>query len=75
LQHHDQVEVVVRDDGAGFDTQAQTSSAYGLVGMRFRVEAQGGTLKVTSAPGRGTEIHVRLPSAHDAGAGSDTRHL
>ncbi len=56
-----QVEVSVRDDGAGFNTKAQTSSAYGLVGMRFRVEAEGGTLAVVSSPGRGTSIQVRLP--------------
>jgi chemotaxis protein histidine kinase CheA len=29
--------------------------------MRFRVEAEGGTLTVTSAPGLGTLIKVRLP--------------
>jgi signal transduction histidine kinase len=56
-----QVEVSVRDDGAGFDPQAQTSSAYGLVGMRFRVEAEGGTLNVLSKLGEGTTIQVRLP--------------
>ena len=55
------VEVTVRDDGAGFDTQVQPSSAYGLVGMRFRVEAEGGTLSVVSAKGQGTLIQVRLP--------------
>ena len=56
-----QVEVSVRDDGAGFDPQAQTSSAYGLVGMRFRVEAEGGTLNVMSKLGEGTTVQVRLP--------------
>jgi signal transduction histidine kinase len=60
-QRRGQVEVSVRDNGAGFDPQAQTSSAYGLVGMRFRVEAEGGTLTVGSAPGHGTSIHARLP--------------
>jgi len=56
-----QVEVSVRDDGAGFDPKARTSSAYGLVGMRFRVEAEGGTLAVESKPRQGTLIQVRLP--------------
>jgi signal transduction histidine kinase len=58
-----QVEVSVRDDGAGFDTEVKPTSAYGLVGMRFRVEAEGGTLTVVSAPGRGTLIQVRLPAS------------
>jgi len=57
------VEVSVRDDGAGFDTQARPNSAYGLVGMRFRVEAEGGTLTVVSTPGSGTLIRVRLPES------------
>ena len=55
-----QVEVSVRDDGVGFDTRVQPRSAYGLVGMRFRVEAEGGTLALVSAPGQGTLIQVKL---------------
>ena len=54
-------EVSVRDDGVGFDTQVQPTSAYGLVGMRFRVEAEGGTLTVVSSRGQGTLIQVRIP--------------
>jgi signal transduction histidine kinase len=54
-------ELVLRDDGVGFDTQAPSTSAYGLLGMRFRVEAEHGTLVVTSMPAKGTRIQVRLP--------------
>ena len=57
------VDVSVRDDGVGFDTGAKASSAYGLVGMRFRVEAEGGTLAVVSALGQGTSIQVTLPQS------------
>ncbi|MBA3057857.1 MAG: sensor histidine kinase [Gammaproteobacteria bacterium] len=56
-----QVAVSVRDDGVGFDTRVQARSAYGLVGMRFRVQAEGGTLSLVSAPGQGTLISVELP--------------
>jgi signal transduction histidine kinase len=58
--HHGQVEVSVRDDGIGFDATIPPSSAYGLLGMRFRVEAEGGNLVVTSAPGQGTLIQATL---------------
>jgi signal transduction histidine kinase len=58
-----QVCVSVRDDGVGFDTTAQSASAHGLMGMRFRVEAEGGRLTVQSAPGQGTLIRVSLPAA------------
>ena len=57
------VQVVVRDDGVGFDPAARTSSVYGLVGMRFRIESEGGTLLVVSAPGQGTQLQVSLPKA------------
>jgi signal transduction histidine kinase len=65
-----QVEVLVRDDGVGFDPAARPGSAYGLLGMRFRVEAERGSLALVSAPGRGTLIQVRLPQALAAPAGA-----
>lgn len=58
-----QVEISVRDDGLGFDTTVPSKSAYGLMGMRFRVKAEGGTLALVSAPGQGTLIRVTLPPA------------
>lgn len=54
-------EVSVRDDGVGFDTTLQPASAFGLIGMRFRVEAEGGLLTLVSAPGQGTLIRASLP--------------
>ena len=59
--HNGVAELSVRDDGVGFDTDAPKNSAYGLLGMRFRVEAEHGTLAVTSAPAKGTVIRVRMP--------------
>lgn len=59
--HGNLVEVSVRDDGAGFDPLVRRASAYGLVGMRFRVEACGGRLTIKSAPGQGTQIRAMLP--------------
>jgi signal transduction histidine kinase len=61
--HDGQVEISIRDDGVGFDTTVPPSSAYGLLGMRYRVEAQRGTLVVVSAPGQGTLIQVKLPKS------------
>ncbi|MFN0186747.1 MAG: CHASE3 domain-containing protein [Aquabacterium sp.] len=56
-----QVRVCVRDDGVGFDMAAPAHTAYGLVGMRYRVEAEGGVLTVTSVPGQGTQVQAVLP--------------
>jgi signal transduction histidine kinase len=56
-------EVNVTDDGKGFDTSAGSSSAYGLVGMHYRVAAALGSLSVVSAPGKGTRLTLKLPIA------------
>ena len=66
------VEVSVRDDGVGFDTAAPAKSAFGLLGMRFRVEAEGGQLTLVSAPGQGTKVWVTLPAAPDQAAATAT---
>ncbi|HEX5682981.1 MAG TPA: CHASE3 domain-containing protein [Ideonella sp.] len=60
----DDAVVEVRDNGAGFDTsQLSSRGSHGLLGMRFRVEAERGQLSVQSAPGRGTTLSARLPLA------------
>jgi signal transduction histidine kinase len=63
LPREAQVEVTVRDDGVGFDTSVPPRSAYGLMGMRYRVAAEGGSLTLRSAPGQGTSIQVLLPQS------------
>jgi signal transduction histidine kinase len=57
------VRASVRDDGIGFDAAAPHRAAYGLVSMRFRVEAAGGRLSVESALGQGTHLQVTLPES------------
>ena len=55
----------VRDDGSGFDSgnvqRALGRKGLGLVAMQERVTAIGGTLRIESAPGRGTELSIQLP--------------
>jgi signal transduction histidine kinase len=48
----------IRDDGAGGADPARGS---GLIGLRDRAEALGGSLEVSSPPGQGTLILVQLP--------------
>lgn len=59
--HTNHVSVQVRDDGAGFDTTRIRADAHGLLGMRHRVEAAGGSLTVSSTPGEGTLVSAVLP--------------
>jgi signal transduction histidine kinase len=65
-QHDAELELVVRDDGAGFSVQAARQRAahgesLGLLGMKERVLLLKGRIKIKSARGRGTEIRVRFP--------------
>jgi signal transduction histidine kinase len=50
----------VRDDGRGFDPRAGTEG-FGLLGLRERLHALGGTLLLDSAPGQGTTLRANLP--------------
>ncbi len=55
--------VSVKDNGTGFDTRKRRVSAHGLLGMRYRVEADGGVFTLDSAPGKGTCVRACLPLA------------
>ena len=54
----DGLHLSVRDDGAGGADPARGS---GLIGLRDRAEALGGSLEVSSSPGQGTLLRVQLP--------------
>jgi signal transduction histidine kinase len=57
-ERDDSLHLSIRDDGAGGADPARGS---GLIGLRDRVEALGGSVEVSSPPGQGTLILVRLP--------------
>ena len=62
------VAFTVIDDGVGFDPRV-TRYGSGLTNMRDRVEALGGSLEVTSAPGAGTTVAGGVPVRRPARAG------
>ena len=59
------LELIVRDDGIGFDVAAAEKRSgrdrLGLVGMHDRATALGGRFECKSAPGKGTEVHALFP--------------
>jgi signal transduction histidine kinase len=59
------VELVLSDDGRGFDPGEQTNG-FGLMGMRERVALAGGTLELESVPNEGTTLHAVLPVSDDS---------
>lgn len=63
---NDELELVVADNGAGFDSSEVGSvemrrKHFGLVSMSERANIAGGKLEVQSAPGEGTRLRVTLP--------------
>jgi two-component system, NarL family, sensor histidine kinase UhpB len=56
----DGVELTVRDDGRGFETD-RPASGLGLGGMAERARLVGGELTIESRPGAGTELCLRVP--------------
>jgi signal transduction histidine kinase len=55
------VRLSVRDDGRGMPVAALAAGSSGIAGMRERAMLVGGTLKVESAPGRGTAVTLEIP--------------
>lgn len=57
------VEIVVTDDGPGFDPQSVGPHRFGLAwSVHDRMGAVGGSAVVESAPGRGTVVRLRWPA-------------
>ncbi len=56
------VKLIVKDNGRGFATH-EPHDGLGLSSMRERAEVSGGTFKIESTPGQGTQIEVTIPKA------------
>jgi signal transduction histidine kinase len=79
-QDDEAVDLVVRDDGVGFDPEsarrrAARGESLGLLGVQERIALLGGRLVIESEPGHGTTLRIRLPvaspsSAEDSGRGN-----
>jgi signal transduction histidine kinase len=54
----------VTDDGRGFDP-ASVHTGVGLSAMRERIEGLGGKIEVSSRPGEGTRVEIRVPLRDD----------
>ncbi len=65
LEGKGRLRCAVRDDGAGFDVGSLLSrreeGGLGLLGIRERLKAVGGSLLIDSVPGLGTELAALVP--------------
>ena len=76
----DSARLDVRDDGVGFDSESAAGArngwpggGFGLTSMRERLEGQGGTLTIESAPAAGTAIAAVLPYSPATGVEAGAR--
>jgi signal transduction histidine kinase/ligand-binding sensor domain-containing protein len=61
-----EIALEVRDDGQGFAVgEAPAPGHFGLTGMRERAAVIGGTLEVSSEPGGGTTVRLRVPAKRE----------
>ncbi|HEV2448541.1 MAG TPA: sensor histidine kinase, partial [Candidatus Sulfopaludibacter sp.] len=58
-QEQQQIEVIIQDNGHGF--QPRLEKGMGILGMEERVRHLGGSFHIDSAPGRGATISILLP--------------
>lgn len=60
-----QVNLRIKDDGCGFNADEALSGSnkdnYGLIGIRERIQLLEGSFKLITAPGKGTDLKVKIP--------------
>jgi len=59
------INIIVKDNGVGFDPSIVKEKSFGLLGMRERVELLNGTMKIISFPGNGTTILFSIPTKEE----------
>jgi signal transduction histidine kinase len=62
-QEDENIVLVVQDDGIGFRESdlSNTLGSLGLLGMKERAQSCGGDVQISSSPGSGTTVIVRVP--------------
>jgi two-component system, NarL family, sensor histidine kinase DegS len=53
--------IIVKDNGKGFDTSVKKENAFGLIGMKERVDLLEGKLEIRSKIGAGTVVAIQIP--------------
>ena len=76
----DQIEILVEDDGVGFDVgrlphRLDADGGFGLFSIRHGLGHVGGSIDVDSSPGRGTRATLEMPASDLKGADGMTIRL
>ena len=70
----DAVEVIVADNGRGFDRRMDGHTGFGLLGMGERVRLAGGEFTIDTAPGTGTRVRASFPLNQESPADAIAVH-
>jgi two-component system, NarL family, sensor histidine kinase DegS len=57
----DIMNIIIKDNGQGFDQKEVKDKSFGLIGMRERIDLLKGNMTITSTIGNGTTIHFQIP--------------
>lgn len=57
----DMLNVVVKDDGIGFDLDEAKEKSFGIISMRERIDLLKGDMKINTSKGQGTTILFQIP--------------
>lgn len=68
LFEKDQLNVIMQDNGSGFDPARVSGQGLGLLTMHDRARSSGGNLNIESAPEQGTRVELTLPIWSERGA-------
>ena len=65
-QESDSVQLIVADNGRGFDTELTSAPGasvhgFGLIGMQERARLLNGDMRISSCPGAGAQVEVTIP--------------
>ncbi len=65
--HHgpEKIQLLIQDDGKGFDPQNQSHLGLGLLSIEERIRELQGEVSIDSAPNKGTRIIIELPNPRE----------
>jgi signal transduction histidine kinase len=69
------LELLIEDNGTGFDPHALRPGHYGIIGLREQAELIGAELRIDSKPAKGTALYVSLQLYPMAFDGTDKKAL
>jgi PAS domain S-box-containing protein len=72
-QQDENLMLVVVDDGKGF-RESEVAGSLGILGMKERAQACGGSVQVSSSPSKGTKITVQIPLNAASAERKDDEH-